>query len=213
MTALSVALAWSRQYRGELGREIQAARTSAGVSQRVAAARVGMSHAQLGRIERGELEDLSVDQLCRACAAVGIKPLIRAIADGGPALDSGQLALLGRLRAVLPQFVRVRTEVPLPIPGDRRAWDAVLQLVPDELPTEAEARLRDIQAVERRCGLKLRDSPYDRMLLLVADTANNRQMLAAHRDALRELLPLDSRTILRSIRVGRTPEASGIAIL
>jgi hypothetical protein len=144
---------------------------------------------------------------------VGIKPLIRAIADAGPALDSGQLALLGRLRAMLPPFVRVRTEVPLPIRGDRRAWDAVLQLVPDELPTEAEARLRDIQAVERRCGLKLRDSPYDRMLLLVADTANNRHMLATHRDALRDLLPLDSRTILRSIRAGRTPEASGIAIL
>ena len=206
-------MAWARQIRMAMASEVRHARTSAGISQGVAGARVGMSHAQFGRIERGELDDLSIGQLCRACAAVGLKPLVRTLPDTGPAFDAGQLALLNRLRAVLPGTIRVLTEVPLPLSGDRRAWDAVLELHPASVPVEAETRLRDLQAVERRCLLKLRDSPFERMVLLVADTATNREMLEAHRAQLRGSFPLDTRAVLRGLRAGVTPEESGIVIL
>ena len=126
----------------------------------------------------------------------------------GTTLDAGQLALIGRLRALLPQTVRVRTEVPLPIPGDRRAWDVVLSLDPDDVPIEAEARLRDVQAIERRSALKLRDSEFDRLALLVSDTANNRRVLQAYREDLRASFPLDTRHVMASLRAGRTPDAS-----
>lgn len=211
--ALQEADADARRIRFEIGREIRNARVDGGLSLRTAAAQVEMSHAQLGRLEQGRVERPTVEQLNRACSAVGLKLLVRAIPGTGLALDAGQLALIGRLRAQLPPSVRVRTEVPLPFPGDRRAWDAVLDLTPDDLPVEAETRMRDLQAIDRRCGLKLRDSPFDRMVLLVADTANNRRMLEQYREQLRASFPLDTRAALRALRAGRTPETSAIVIL
>jgi hypothetical protein len=172
-----------------------------------------MSHSQLGRIERGEVRRLTIDQLSRACAAVGLALAARAHPGSGIALDAAQLALLGRLRARLPGAVRVRTEVPLPIPGDRRAWDSVLYLDPRPTPVEAESRVRDIQALDRRIALKLRDSEFDRVLLLVNDTAHNRAMLRSHREDLRATFPLDTRTVLSAVGKGVTPEASGIVVL
>ena len=125
-----------------------------------------MSHAQFGRIERGELPELSVEQLSRACAAVGLQLVVRAYPDGDPARDAGQLALLKRLEARLPDGTRWRTEVPLPIPGDRRAWDGVATLNRELIAVEAETRIRDLQALERRLGLKLRDGARERLLLV-----------------------------------------------
>lgn len=172
-----------------------------------------MSHAQFGRIERGELAGVSVDQLSRACQAVGLRLIARAVPDADPALDAGQLAVLARLEAILPRAVPVRREVPMPIAGDRRAWDAVLGLDPADAAVEAEARLRDIQALDRRCALKLRDGVVSRLILLVSDTAHNRAVLAQHREALRSTFPLDTREVLLAIRAGRTPAANGIVVL
>jgi len=210
---LQEADALARRVRFELGREIRDARTATGASQRQAGARVGMTHTQLGRIERGEIDHLTVQQLCRACAGVGLAFHARAIPGSGLALDAGQLALLGRLRSLLPPSVTVRTEVPIPLAGDRRAWDAVLGLHPEQTPVEAEARLRDVQGLDRRCALKLRDGGMPRMVLLVADTPHNRRMLKLYREDLRVSFPLDTRVTLASLRMGRTPGASGIVVL
>ena len=212
-TVLQEADALARRVRFEIGREVRGARLDGGISQRDAAARVAMSHTQLGRIERGQIDDLTVKQLAQACAAVGLLLHVRAIPGTGVALDTGQLVLLGRLRAQLPRGVRVRTEVPIPLPGDRRAWDAVLGLDPSDTAVEAEARLRDLQAVDRRCALKLRDSGTQHLVLLVADTPHNRRLLELHREDLRANFPLDTRAVMRSLRAGRTPEASGIVVL
>jgi len=89
----------------------------------------------------------------------------------------------------------------------------VLGLDPAEVPVEAEARLRDLQALDRRCALKLRDSGFDRLILLVSDTANNRRMLEAYREDLRASFPLDTRAVLADLRRGRTPAAGGIVVL
>lgn len=199
--------------RFELGREIRNARLDAGSSLRSAAARAGISHTQLRRIELGLVERLTFEQGATTCAAVGLRLHARAVPGSGAALDAGQLALIGRLRTRLPVAMLVATEVPLPLTGDRRAWDAVLGTKPEETPVEAETRLRDIQALDRRAILKLRDSPYDRLVLLVADTPHNRGMLEQHRAALRASFPLDTRAVLAALRAGDAPGASGIVVL
>ena len=209
---IDLARATARRLRNDIGNEVRVARVGASVSQRVAGARVGMSHSQFGRIERAELTDVTVDQLSRACTAVGLKLIMRAIPIADPALDAGQLALLGRFRALLPSGTRFLTEVPLPIPGDLRAWDG-MAFLDRKVAIEAETRPRDIQVVERRCALKARDGGVDIVVLLLADTAANRAMLDMHREDLRAMFPLDGRQVLRDLRAGRAPAASGIVVL
>jgi hypothetical protein len=205
--------ALTRRVRFEMAREIRDARISTGASLRSVAARVGMSHAQFGRIERAAINDLTVDQLSRGCAAVGLRLIVRAVPGGDPALDAGQLALLERFRHRLPASLPMGTEVPLPIPGDLRAWDGFVRIRDVKIGVEAEARIRDAQAVDRRCALKQRDGGVDLVILLVADTASNRRMLAQHRDALRSSFPLDTRQIMAALRAGQPPTASGVVVL
>jgi hypothetical protein len=134
------------------------------------------------------------------------------IPDADPALDSGQLALLARLRRILDPGLVVRTEVPLPLAGDRRAWDAVVELE-TVVGIEAETRLTDAQALERRLALKQRDGRMGIVILLVADTRANRRFLEFHRENLRSRFPLDTRELLAALRAGKAPRASGILVL
>ena len=203
----------ARSIRATMGQELRGARLASGVSQFSAGAAAAMSHAQFGRIERGEIRQLTVDQLSRACAAVGLRLVVRAYPDGDPVRDAAQLALLERFRSCLPAGTRWRTEVPLPIAGDRRAWDGAAKIGNGSLGVEAETRLRDIQALERRLALKMRDGGLEKVVLVVSDTRSNHRVLDMHREALRQVLPLDGRDILRAVRAGRLPNASGILLL
>lgn len=203
----------ARQLRQEVAAAVLSARLDGGISQLTAGRAAGMSRAQFGRIERGEIASLSIDQVCRASAAVGLRASLRTFPDGDPARDAGQLAVLDRFRHRLPGDALWRTEVPLPIPGDRRAWDALLVLGRRRAGCECETRLRDAQAVERRLALKLRDGQVDILLLIIPDTVANRRFLALHREQLRGLLPLDSRQVLDAFRRGELPERSGIVIV
>jgi hypothetical protein len=108
-----------------------------------------------------------------------------------------------------------RTEVPIPIVGDLRAWDAVVSrpAAPWRLRIEAETRLADAQALERRLTLKMRDDPKGGVLLLLSDTRINRDALRALRGGLRDLFPHDTRTLLAALRRGREPPGNGIVIL
>ena len=101
----------------------------------------------------------------------------------------------------------------MPIPGDRRAWDALVQLDGRRAGCEAETRLRDVQALERRLGLKRRDGAVDVLILLVSDTASNRRALTLHRETLRSLLPLDGRAVLTALSGGQLPTGNGIVVL
>lgn len=203
----------ANRLRAQIGDDIRIARLGAGLSQSVAGRSVDMSHAQMGRIERGVLRNLTVDQACRAAAAVGLRLTARTWPDGDPVRDAPHLGLLGRFRARLPAEATWRTEVPLPLPGDRRAWDAVIGLAGRRAGCEAETSLKDIQALERRAALKLRDGDVDVLILLVADTAANRQVLRVHRAVLRTLLPMDGRDVMASLRSGALPGANGLVVL
>lgn len=210
---LARGLETARVARAEIGREVREARLNAGLSQLIAARAVRMSHAQLGRIERGEIRGLTVDQAARACAAVGLKLVVRAYPDAEPIRDAAHVALLGRFRSLLPAGVGWQTEVPLPNPRDLRAWDAQVAFSNGLAAVEAETRLRDVQALERRMGLKQRDGDVDLVILLVNDTAPNRRALRSARASLRTSFPLDGRAILEAIRAGHAPPGSGILVL
>lgn len=176
----------------------------------------GMSPAQAGRIERGVLGTVSIDQLARLGAAVGLDLRVHAYPGPMPIVDDAQVRLLARLLARIHQRLTVRSEVGLPIPGDLRAWDQVISGFdpPDEpLPVEAESRLLDSQAQVRRITLKLRDSGLSAVLVVVADTRRNRDAVAAARPVLAADFPSSSRQILSALAAGRHPGGSGLILL
>lgn len=194
--------------------EIRSSRVALGLSQDDLGRSVGLSGSQVGRFERGELEDIRVDQLCRLSASVGLVASLRFYPDGDPVRDVAQLRVLGRLHARLPAGVRWRSEVPLHGRADSRAWDATAEW-PDCLDAfEAESRLGDLQAIERRILLKHRDDPtIGHVFLVVASTRANRGALALGREMLRGNFPLDTRESLASLARGRCPGAGGLIVL
>jgi transcriptional regulator with XRE-family HTH domain len=204
----------ARRLATEVGREVAAARRSADATQRYVAARAGISRSQLGRLERGETRRPSLDVLCRAARAAGFAPSLKLFPDGARLRDVGQLTVLARFGRVPATPLSIRREVRLPVPGDLRAWDARVTDGHANASVEAEVHLNDVQEVQRRIALKQRDDPGAGVLiLLMANTVHNRRVLAQHREALRAQFPLDGGRILRALRAGRLPPASGILLL
>ncbi len=197
----------------EAGGELREVRIGTGLSQADVGDALGMSHSKVGRIERAEHEAVSLMDLAQLSAVLGMDLSVRVFPAGDPLRDAAQLALLERLRRRLDPSLSWRTEVPMPIPGDRRAWDAVVRGRGWRAGVEAETRLRDAQATARRIGLKARDGGVDHVVLLLADTRRNREALAVARDALRGAFPLDSRAMLAALAAGTDPGTSGIIIL
>jgi transcriptional regulator with XRE-family HTH domain len=194
------------------GTEIRVARRGAGLSLRAAAAAAGISHSSFGRTERGLVHNVSIDRLCRAATVVGLQLSVRFYPSGDPVRDSAHSQLLAAFRSRLPTATPWTTEVPLPIPGDLRALDAQANL-DRVVGIEAETHLTDLQALERRLALKKRDAQLDRLVLLVADTKHNRDVLGIHRNALRPSFPLDTRGMLVHLARGIAPPADGIVLL
>ncbi|HEY6057350.1 MAG TPA: helix-turn-helix transcriptional regulator [Candidatus Limnocylindrales bacterium] len=195
-----------------LGEEVRQGRTSSGLSQASLGAAIGMSHTKISRIERGRDAGVKLIDLARALAAVGLDVSVRAYPAGDPLRDAAHLALLDRLRSTLGVGLTWRTEVPLPVPGDLRSWDALIGGA-SRTAVEAETRLGDIQALERRLGLKQRDGGVDKLILLVGDTRANRVALRTGRPSMRAWLPCAAREILAALRAGRDPPGSGIVVL
>jgi transcriptional regulator with XRE-family HTH domain len=192
--------------------DIAAARRNAGVSQDAIGAACGISGSAEGRIETGVTRTVDLRTLAAMAAAVGLDVRLRAYPAGDPIRDAGQIRLLERLRARIHPSLRWSTEVPLPIDGDLRAWDALIRGDAWRIAVEAETVLDDLQAQERRLALKRRDGGEDHVILLVADTRRNRRALASAPGAFADL-PLGTREILVALRKGRNPGASGIVIL
>lgn len=189
--------------------DASAARQGAGLSLDDVARAAAMSRAQAGRLLRGDIRYPTTDQLSRLCAAVGLDLAMRAYPGGDPVRDVAHTALLARFRLELHPSLRWRTEVPMPIEGDRRAWDATIQRERDRVGVEAETRLADVQAMQRRIALKQRDAGLDRVVLVIADTRANRRAFESAEAALRSQFPLGPREVLRQLRAGRLPEANG----
>jgi transcriptional regulator with XRE-family HTH domain len=194
-----------------LAAEVRLARVGSGLSLRDVATAAGIDHSVLWRFERRR-QDMSPRDLSAVCAVVGLDLVIRAYPAGDAIRDAAHARLLKRLRDRLHPGLRRSTEVPIAGPGDLRAWDAVIRGTGWWVVVEAETAIRDVQALERRVALKLRDGDGPHLVLLVADTAGNRRAMAAAPASFANL-PLSNRQLLNAFRHGTDPRSSGILIL
>jgi transcriptional regulator with XRE-family HTH domain len=186
-------------------------RQSVGLSREEVGRRCGLTRSAVERLEHRKRRT-TLDEIACLGAAVGLDVRLRAYPAGDAIRDAGQQRLLERLRRELHPSLGWRTEVPLPIEGDLRAWDAVITGRSWSIAVEAETVLVDIQAVERRLELKRRDGVPDHLILLVAETPRNRAAVAAAPAAF-AFLPSRTREILRALRRADPPDAGGIVIL
>jgi transcriptional regulator with XRE-family HTH domain len=196
-----------------VGEELREGRLAAALTQRGVGDAVGISHAEVSRIERGLSIRVPYETLVIMGAVLGLDIPLRAFPAGEPIRDTAQLGLLARLRVLLPRTLGWRTEVPLNIPGDRRAWDAVIDGLGWRLPVDAESRLRDVQALSRRIALKRRDDKSEVVILLVSDTRHNRHVLRLAGPDLAAAFPTPSRTALAALSGGERPPGSAIVLL
>jgi transcriptional regulator with XRE-family HTH domain len=197
----------------ELGREIREARLAAGLTQVQVGVACALAASYISRIERGAATGVALYHLARILSVVGLDLTARAYPAGSPVRDAGHAALLERLRARLSPSLEWRTEVPLPRPGDQRAWDARISGPGFRCGVEAEMRPRDLQALDRRLSLKKRDGDVDHVVLLLADTRANRALMREFGDALRVNYPLGGHVALTALEAGRDPGGSAVILL
>jgi hypothetical protein len=172
-----------------------------------------MSYSQVGRIERAMHPSVSMLQLARIASVVGLDLSVRTYPNGSPLRDKAQLALLQRFRSHLSPKLSVQTEVPLAIPGDLRAWDLVVLGAGEPIGVEAETRLIDLQALDRRIALKLRDGGMNRVVLLVAGSRGNRTAIREAAGALHASFPVAGHVALQALADGRDPGGSSLILV
>ena len=202
-----------RQLLDSVVREFHEARLGAGVTQRRIGDAIDRSDAWVSWTESGANESLSMVDASRMLACVGLDLSVRTYPAGKGIRDAAQLALIASLKSRVRAGWDWRTEVPLPLPGDPRAWDVVLRGPTVAIGVEAESRLRDIQALDRRVMLKLRDGELDRVVILVAATRTNRTVIREIADSIRSNYPVPSRQALDALVHGRDPGGNAIVVL
>jgi len=196
-----------------IGDELRQARIGAGLSIDQVAAALGISNAEVSRIERARSPKVPLVTVARFAAVVGLDLVSKLYPGPNPIRDAPQSELLGDFRAVLHRSLGWATEVPLPIVGDQRAWDCTVR-GPDWLfGGEAETAPRDGQALIRRLHLKIRDGGVDGALLLVRDTRTVRQFLRETEELLLSQMPVRTREVLARLRAGERPEGSSIVVV
>jgi transcriptional regulator with XRE-family HTH domain len=195
------------------GTDIRSARVGHGLSLEEVGRAVGLSYSQVGRIERAQHPSVSVTQLARIGSVVGLDLGVRFYPGGSPLRDGAHLALIERFRVFVCRELVFRTEVPLPVPTDQRAWDAMIFGAGDPVGVEAETRLSDIQALERRVALKARDGGVSRVILVVAATRGNRLALREAGPSLELAFPVPRRMALKALTAGRDPGGSAVILI
>lgn len=196
-----------------IGEELRQARINAGLTQREVGANVRRSRSEISRIERGHVPGVSLATIVAIANVVGLKVSLRAFPGNDPVRDAPQLAVLRRFRTKVHASIRHRTEVPLGLPGDRRAWDEVMVGEGWTMPVEAESRIGDTQALRRTLALKMRDGGVGAILLVVNDTAHNRRVIAAAAADFAEAFPVSARRALAALRRGQRPPGSAIVFV
>ena len=194
--------------------DLRRSRIAMGRTQAWVAQAIGVSPALVGRLERHELRDPPAGHIAAYAAVLGLAVRVTAYLEGEPERDRVQLRLVGALRGRLHASLAFRTEVALPIQGDRRAWDAVAIRHDEWTAFEGISRLGVVDATLRRINQKHRDDPRIRHVVLVlADTARNRRTLADAAATIRADYPLDTRTVLGALAAGKALALNGVVLL
>ena len=101
----------------------------------------------------------------------------------------------------------------MPDRGDLRGWDAVVVAEAWADPVEAETRPTDLQALQRRLALKLRDSRFTEVILLMLDSRHNRSLVREYRTLLSDAFPVPGHRALELLGAGVDPGGSSIVLL
>ena len=206
----------------ELCREAEEARLNANITYVAVGRALRISGWQAARILQGRSPNVSLVRLAELLAVVGLELSARAFPAGAPIRDAGHVALLERLRARLPTGTGWRLEAPILSidsaagfhgPTDSRAWDALIIGEGWTVAVEAETRIRDVQALERRVALKARDGSVSTVILLMNDTRHHRRLLDGPNPSLRLMFPGTARAALKALALGRSPAGSSIVLL
>jgi transcriptional regulator with XRE-family HTH domain len=197
----------------EAGRELRAARRDHDLSMRAVGAAVGLSEAQVSRIERGLVDGVAVSALARLHAVVGLDLTMRSYPGGSPIRDAAQVELIRDFCALLHPSIGWSTEVPLPRMGDARAWDLVMRGADWRGAAEAESGPRDAQALLRRVAIKQRDGEMESVVLLLRSTAQTRRFLQEAGAAVRSAFPIDGIVALERLRRGDAPGGNAMIVL
>jgi len=98
------------------------------------------------------------------------------------------------------------------MPGDLRAWDAVVRGTGWRYGVEAETSPGDGQALSRRLALKARDGGVDGVLLVMPDRRRSREFLKAA-ESLRPNFLVSGRRALELLSAGVDPGGSAIILV
>ncbi len=194
----------------DLGREIRSARRDRALSQEAIGRPIGVSGVTVGRIERGLAGRVSILRVAQLLETVGLELSAHAYPGGRPIRDAPHVALLTRFQLGLHPSLSWRTEVPLPIPGDRRAWDGLIAGGDWRFGVEAETAPRDAQALIRRLTLKERDGRVDGVILVLPPTRRTRVFLREAGGVLAPAFPGTGPRTLELLRAGVRPPVSAI---
>lgn len=196
-----------------IGQELRDARLDRSLSVDLVAAALNISNAEVSRIERALSPKVPFVTLSRMAAVVGLDLSTRLYPGGTPLRDAAQVALLSDFRATLHRSLRWATEVPLPITGDQRAWDATASGMKWCFGVEAETLPRDAQALVRRLQLKQRDGRLDGVLLVVRDSRRTREFLREAADELAGAFPVPGRRASELLGAGLEPGGSAVILV
>ena len=211
-TAVQRAARRTRFLLRRVGEELRVARMATGMSARTVGALVGISHSEVLRIERALAPHVGLEILARLAAIVGHELSLGVHPVGAPVRDKAHVALLERFAARLHPALRWRTEVPLPLEGDLRSCDGRIDGTGIATVVEAETRIDDVQAVQRKARAKQRDARVPRLILLVADTRHNREVIRDVPDLRREF-PISTRACLAALARGDDPGGDCLVIV
>lgn len=193
------------------GRELRIARVNRALSQMTVARVIGVSQAQISLIERGDYPTVSILTLARFAAAVGLELSIKGFPVGQPIRDTAHATLLDRFKEAVGTGWRFAAEVPLPIAGDKRAWDRLMEGFGLMFGVEGEMHPTDMQELGRRLALKKRDGGVDRVILVMPDSKWCRQLLEYNE--LGVTFPIRSAAALDALRNGRDPGGDAVVLV
>jgi hypothetical protein len=176
-----------------------------------------MSQANYCRIESGQVPELSVERVSEIASILGFEISLGLHPIGVPLRDKGQLAVGRRFDALLSAVWRVTNETLLPGTGELRAWDKLLRLIGETPPhlvgVDIETRVWDVQAIVRRTRGRERDGHVSQILIVLGNTAHNRQIADQLRHELGSNYETSPRQILAALRAGRRLPGSGVVLI
>ena len=127
-----------------IGSEVRDARIGAGLSQKSVAMAARTSIAQVSRIERAALPNVSLRDATILASVLGLDLVARTYPGGDPLRDTAQAKKIGDALRHVRRPLRYQTEALLPhrdgIP-ERRRWDSLITDGISELGVEVEMRL------------------------------------------------------------------------